>query len=258
MATLDLLVPGTWAFWQNSPNQRVSLLFGVHSLILIRSDRTLLFDTGQYANRLALLDALRARGMTPDDVDAVIMSHLHWDHVLNLDLFRRPPIFVHQRELDYAVSSTRREGDWATPKILPALLDGKEVKTVSEGDVLAQGVTVMETPGHSPGQISLQVLTDDGPVCLASDAAQSARSLARLRPEMVFWDETEAVKSLRKVRDAAPVIYPGHDRPVRFEKGRMTYLMPVHFHLRCVGWSDPQDEYWVNISVPVEAGSLGR
>jgi hypothetical protein len=56
---------------------------------------------------------------------------------------------------------------------------------------------------------------------------------------------------VKKLRASAPVLYPGHDRPVRFEKGRVTYLVPAPFRLRCIGWSDPEDEYGVCLSVPL-------
>ena len=52
-------------------------------------------------------NALRAAGVDPEDVELVILTHLHWDHAGNCDLFPDAEIVVQQSELRYAVSPGR-------------------------------------------------------------------------------------------------------------------------------------------------------
>ncbi|MCF8104273.1 MAG: MBL fold metallo-hydrolase, partial [Desulfohalobiaceae bacterium] len=61
-----------------------------------------LFDTGHQADRHLLVDALTQRALTPADIKHVVLSHLHFDHILNLPLFKRAKVYISQAELDYA------------------------------------------------------------------------------------------------------------------------------------------------------------
>jgi glyoxylase-like metal-dependent hydrolase (beta-lactamase superfamily II) len=52
-----------------------------------------LVDQGQ--DTVSLLDQI---GLAPEDLDTVILTHLHWDHCLNMAVFRRAQVFVSFRE----------------------------------------------------------------------------------------------------------------------------------------------------------------
>jgi N-acyl homoserine lactone hydrolase len=80
-ATYEILVPGNSLEWSGG-------FLGFANLTLVTtSEGTLLFDTGHYINRGALVAALAARDMVPGDVDKVFLSHIHFDHADNVDLF---------------------------------------------------------------------------------------------------------------------------------------------------------------------------
>src|SRR5262249_2880432 len=66
------------------------------------------------------LRALGDRGLTPGDIDVVVLSHAHWDHVQNADLFPRASVLVHADEPAYAESPGH--GDLVTPSWTAALL----------------------------------------------------------------------------------------------------------------------------------------
>jgi glyoxylase-like metal-dependent hydrolase (beta-lactamase superfamily II) len=79
--TYEILVPGNSLEWSGG-------FLGFANLTLVTtSEGTLLFDTGHYINRAALVAALAARDMAPGDVDEVFLSHIHFDHADNVDLF---------------------------------------------------------------------------------------------------------------------------------------------------------------------------
>ncbi|WP_433548230.1 MBL fold metallo-hydrolase [Streptomyces sp. CA-294286] len=135
---------------------------------LVRHRRgLLLFDTGVGAGdagaearyrprRRELIAALAAAGVAPQDLDAVVNCHLHFDHIGGNPLLSelRPglPVFVQAKELAAA-----RAGDYT----IDTLVDprGRAV-TYEELDGEAEvwpGVTVVPTPGHTDGHQSLVV-----------------------------------------------------------------------------------------------------
>ena len=54
---------------------------------LIEGTKRILVDVAHNGRRQLLMDKLAERGLTPDDIDYVFLTHAHWDHVLNIDLF---------------------------------------------------------------------------------------------------------------------------------------------------------------------------
>src|SRR5215216_3310262 len=214
---LDLLVQG-WTL--NTSEGRL----GFCGVTLIETGgRRILVDVAQVGRRPLIVERLAERGLTPADIDMVVMTHTHWDHLLNADLFEHAEFVVHTDERSYAREP--HPNDWATPKYTNAILERLRVKEVREGDRVAPGLTVIETPGHTVGSISLLVETADGPVCICGDALPHARSLFTGLPAIIFDTEAHARSSIAKISDAAQTIYPGHVLPFRREKsGNVKYL----------------------------------
>ena len=69
------------------------------------------------------------------------------------------------------------------------------------------------------------VQTAGGLVCLGGDAVSDAGALSRGLPAFVFWSVEQAQNSLKKIFDAASVIYPGHDRPFMVTGNEFEYLV---------------------------------
>ena len=70
--------------------------------LVLSADGPVLFDTGHYCNRPSLVAGLKANGLEPKDVRAVFLSHLHFDHCNNIDLFPDARVYVSRREWEYA------------------------------------------------------------------------------------------------------------------------------------------------------------
>ena len=113
------------------------------------------------------LDAeLERHGHRLDEVRAVVNSHLHFDHCGRNCLFPGVPIYAHTAELS-AVRQPRYT--------IPAWVDfaGAEYREVDGDTKVADGVTIVSTPGHSPGHQSVLVDTAEGTVVLAGQAVYS-------------------------------------------------------------------------------------
>ena len=196
---------------------------GLCTVTLIRGEVLSIVDVGHFGRRNLLVDSLAASGLELGDIGRVILTHSHWDHSQNTDLFPNAEIVIHADELEY--TRNPRDGDLATARYFANTLLTQNVREVRGETELEPGVRLIETPGHTRGHISVVVETDGGTVCVGGDAMSDAGAIGRGAPAIIFWSEADARESIRKIVAAADTIYPGHDRPFRIEaNGDITYL----------------------------------
>jgi N-acyl homoserine lactone hydrolase len=146
-------------------------------------DGVIVFDTGVgvgssfiddlYQPRVVpVADALAQHGIDERDVVAVVNSHLHFDHCGQNDVFhqRRVPIYVQAAETEVAQTFGYTVPEWAAiPEYALRMVHGDEV--------LADGVTLIQTVGHTPGHQSLIVETVDGRVIIGGQCAYDTDEL---------------------------------------------------------------------------------
>jgi len=143
-------------------------------------------------------EALSAAKLDPDSVRAIVNSHLHFDHCGQNRAFPGIPIHVQQAEFDLALREGHTVVEW---------VDFPDARYEAvEGDrEIVEGVSVLATPGHTPGHQSVTVRAGDGLVLIVGQAAQDARSFAT----------GEADASVRRLRELnADRIHFSHDRAV--------------------------------------------
>ncbi|XP_034532660.1 metallo-beta-lactamase domain-containing protein 1 [Notolabrus celidotus] len=165
------------------------------TISLITGPRTILVDTGGPWDRDFLLKTLKDRGLDPGDVDMVVGTHGHSDHVGNLSLFADAVVIV-----GYDVS----EGDTYRPNKL------------SEGETFRvdEHVSVLPTPGHTAQDVSVQVKgTSAGTVLIAGDLFECCSDEDSWRDLSVNTAVQEV--SRQEALRTADVIIPGHGLPFR-------------------------------------------
>jgi glyoxylase-like metal-dependent hydrolase (beta-lactamase superfamily II) len=149
-------------------------------------------------------------GLKPADIDVVVNTHCHYDHVEANYLFRGKPLIIHERELEYC-------GQLYWPEYADAFMGIMEVEAVSGPKELTKNVRVIETTGHTPGSISVIAETAEGTVACIGDAAIVKEDLLLLRPPSVVTKNIApevSVASLKRIADLKPVlVIPGHDAP---------------------------------------------
>jgi glyoxylase-like metal-dependent hydrolase (beta-lactamase superfamily II) len=184
------------------------------SVLLVESgDERVLFDFGHVGRRWKLLTALADRGLEPADITKVVVSHGHWDHLQNADLFQQAQVLIHPDERRNLADPPST--DLGTPRWATAVLDDLDLREVGEGDEVIPGVQVMELPGHTPGSIGLAVTTPEGIEVLAADAVPTMAVLRSRRASGRPYDRERADASVERVAAMARVVHPGHDRPIR-------------------------------------------
>jgi glyoxylase-like metal-dependent hydrolase (beta-lactamase superfamily II) len=170
-------------------------------------------------------EAFARLGVDVANVRRLIISHFHWDHVGNLDLFPQAQLVVPERELAFWPSAAARNPQfWSLAEeaeiaaIERARSEGRVVTTGND-EQIAPGVRAITVGGHSPGQQVLVVDCAGGvPVILASDAVHLYEELELERPFGVVVDLREMCGAYRFLKDLGASlgaqVVPGHDPEV--------------------------------------------
>jgi glyoxylase-like metal-dependent hydrolase (beta-lactamase superfamily II) len=204
---------------------------GLSSIVLIESDgNKILVDTGHHVTRLMLLKALKERGLTPEDVDIVLLTHLHFDHVNNVDLFKRARILVSKAEWVYAANP--HPDDHFVPCHIRSILSEMNLKLFDEPPEIASGVKVIATPGHTPGHCSVLVTTDTGITAIAGDAIKYPKETLTQCCDLAFDTIENGTESIGKLMNVADHIIPGHFPEIyRVGEGRFAWGDGTPFNL---------------------------
>ena len=208
-----------------------------------------LFDTGHYNDRHLLLEALSARELKPDDIGLVVLSHLHFDHVLNLPLFRNAEVFVSEAEIRHAERVSSGEFvDHALVDFWRCLLDGRKLTLVGDSVEMGDVWRLSVKPGHTPGCLALLY---DGPgrkAVLCGDALKNAWEAVTGRATMALAGDDQAASSIKALLDEDRVVVPGHDRPFLMEAGVPKFLGPCRWELRANWYPEPRDKVFLTLS----------
>jgi glyoxylase-like metal-dependent hydrolase (beta-lactamase superfamily II) len=193
------------------------------------SDAVVLFDSGvspravpglvrndplaRFAEEDLLVHRLDALGLEADDVDLVVLSHLHYDHAGGAQLFPKSELVVQQDEYAYAHHPAGFFAPFYYRKNFD--LPGYRWRLLDGDAEVAPGLTVLRTDGHTPGHQSLLVQLPGGPVILTGDACYWLEHARRERVPGVVWNPTQAMHSIKRINTLARLlgarIFPGHD-----------------------------------------------
>ena len=168
-------------------------------------------------------DGLRAIGIRPDTIEHVIVTHLHYDHTGNYDLFPRARYHLQDVEMAFATGRDMCHPHLRRPfdvedvvAMVRKVFDGRAV--FHDGsDEIASGVTVHRVGGHSKGLQCVRVRTGRGHVVLASDASHLYAHIneGRVYPTTYnVGDVLEGYATIKKLADSPDHIIPGHDPSV--------------------------------------------
>lgn len=155
----------------------------VHSWLVKTPEQTILIDTGcgngkdrplsaRFANlNTPYLDRLKAAGATPADIDLVILTHLHIDHVgwntqivegKNVPTFPNATYIMSRAERE--VRDPRLGASMKPPAAnltfldsIQPILDAGKARIVEGTEQIAEGIDLMPVPGHAPGMMAVRV-----------------------------------------------------------------------------------------------------
>ena len=165
-------------------------------------------------------DGLLALGVSPEAIETVIVTHLHYDHCGNYVLFPRARYHLQDREMSYATGRCMCHAALRLPfeaddvvAMVRKVFDGR-VQFHDGADEIVPGVTVHHIGGHSKGLQGVRVKTRRGYVMLASDATHLYAHVDGGRVFPITYNVGEVVEgyaTLKKLASSPRHVVPGHD-----------------------------------------------
>ena len=182
------------------------------------------------------VEALARFGVSADAIRDVVVTHLHYDHAGNLDLFPNARFHLQDREMSYATGRCMCFGALRHPfsvehvTLMVRHVFSERVTFHSGDGEVAPGVTLHRVGGHSDGLQVVRVETARGPVVLASDAAHYYGNLHRRSPFPIVYnigDMCQGWEIVERLAGHPDRIIPGHDPIVqRSTRAPATRSMP--------------------------------
>jgi glyoxylase-like metal-dependent hydrolase (beta-lactamase superfamily II) len=158
-----------------------------------------------------LVAGLARYGVKPEDVDIVVLTHLHFDHIGATEMFPRAKFYVQRDELPQGVAPPSF-CMFYYPEYSYKITDIRDRLVVIDGDVdVADGVRLVKIGGHTPGCMVVMVETASGVVCLTSDVMYNYRNLELNWPMGSFWNLPELMRGYDRLHREADIIVPEHD-----------------------------------------------
>ncbi len=119
----------------------------------------------------AIHEQIAKLGLSTDDIEAIIFTHLHWDHCYYMKKFEKATYYVSDVEYEFALDPIPPYwGSYDHPKSgRTPQFDGCEFELVHGEKEIFDGIRIIPTPGHSPGHISISVNTTKGDYWIIGD-----------------------------------------------------------------------------------------
>ena len=213
--------------------------YPIHAWIVEHEGTRILVDTGETGAARDIpfakfdvpaaeeLDsALRSLDLKPADIDTVILTHMHGDHMDGAVHLGDTPVQVSEAELAYSHSVTSRFFQRVLRQPIPdgvrfepVPLDGPTFGAFAASRPLTEDgrILAVATPGHTPGHLSVLCIDDEGNhVLLAGDATDSLEQLRARRADAVGPKPRVYVETIDRIlahaREHPTVFLPSHDR----------------------------------------------
>lgn len=226
-----------------------------NSVLLRDHGLAAIVDCGGRRDRDTILNGLAARGVQQSHVNLVIVTHLHFDHCENIDLFDKAEVVVHRDEFEFlerllceSTPEKARAFLLSTYECLPAFylrtilrrLDecrSEYTRLVSDRGRLClidsnrstiDGLDIIKTSGHSIGHVSVGV-RGIHPVWIAGDAVVSSRAWNAEVPweQQLCWSVRESVRSRSLIAEWDGVLVPGHGVPFATQTGSQVSFLQL-------------------------------
>ncbi len=204
----------------------------IYSWYLEGGDRKVLVDTGeikpiQSENREEAIggkiytfeEGLDRWGLKPEDIDVVIHTHLHSDHCENDFKCTNAQFHVHEKELETIHAPHPLDFRYVEDFIFDVEGNGQIRKVTGDGEILP-GISVVHTPAHTPGGMSVLIDTADGRAvitgfCIILENLYPPREIRAMEMEVIppgtHVNAYEAYDILLKTKGLAKIVLPLHE-----------------------------------------------
>ena len=160
-------------------------------------------------------EALGSIRLTPEKVDMVIQTHLHFDHCYNTRQCANAKVIIQEDELKFAHSAGPFQGLYREE-----LFEGLNFEVVKGDRELFEGIELIHVPGHSRGGQAVSVQTKDGKAIISGFCSIRENFFPKKTHPMaghpvllpgIMVDAVKAYESILKIKERADIILPLHD-----------------------------------------------
>ena len=173
----------------------------INTILVNTGDKLVLIDAGCGVDKFqkttgGLIGNLAAAGYAPDDIDMILFTHAHFDHLWGISDHENASLLFPSAEF---VASEAEVAFWSAPewanKVSPALkplvtqanlkLASPRLRLIKAAAEVAPGVTTFDTAGHTPGHISVHISSGSEQMLLTGDVVVNS-TVSFLHPEWPF------------------------------------------------------------------------
>jgi glyoxylase-like metal-dependent hydrolase (beta-lactamase superfamily II) len=217
----------------HDPHDNSSMPLDFYIWAIRNGERTIVVDTGFTAAMAAKrgrsylhspVDLLHTIGIDAQDVQDVVITHMHYDHAGNIDAFPNATLHLQEAEIAYCTGRCMCHDTMRKPfepqdvaSAIYRLYEGR-VRFANGDAHIAPGVSLHLLGGHTAGLQVVRIRTRRGYLVLASDGAHYWDNLRARRPFPIVLDVARMLDghgTIEKLADGPDHIVPGHDPAVR-------------------------------------------
>lgn len=191
--------------------------FGYASITLIRDDNeNILFDTGSFGLRGVIHELLKK-----EKIDKIFISHLHFDHCSNLDLFKDSEIYINSREIENLYNNNE---DYDLYKPLINIVDNYNIIEFDNPINITENVKIVFTYGHTIGHSSLEFIENNKMVLVAGDSIKSLNDYLNDNEFGNAQNPKQYIETKKKIKSKYDIIIPGHSDVICKDKLKNTEI----------------------------------
>ena len=191
------------------------------------SSRNILVDTGSIATNYhkrhvpsakdiqSIDEGLKKVGRHVDDIDYVILTHLHPDHVALASRFQNAKFYIQKKEYETGLNPHPSISWYYIRKYFDRL----NMELIDGDAEIDTGVSVLSTPGHSPGGQSIRIKSRSGNIIISGICGigenfhppDSTSGSKEVIPPGLYTNLFEVFDSLIRIKENSDIVIANHD-----------------------------------------------